>query len=194
MMHKLLHLKFLSLALLTSSALALTIPQGTGLVSPSDEPNTTSDLNGTSSNLNGTIGADPKKFECTRKGSTTTMGPSNADCASALRAMPLNPNVGTFYSVGAGNFQLPYFETYKTCTVLISMRSRYDRVQSSWLAVHLAALELNAACEATRSKTGWESLLKATTSVDDLGSMQIFLQPSSYRLDGNDGTNATATA
>ena len=194
-MHTLLHLKFLSLALLASSALALTLPpQGPNLVSPSDDLHTYSNLDGTNSNLNGTVGADPKKFECIRKGSSTTTGPSNADCAAALRAVPLNPNVGTFYSVGSGNFQLPHFETYKGCTVLISMKSRYDRVQSSWLAVHLAALELNAACEATRAKTGYESLLKAITSVDDLGSMQILLQPSSYRLDGTDGTNGTATA
>ena len=186
-MHALLHLKFLSLALLTSSALALTIPQGTNLVSPTDSIHTTS-------NLNETVGADPKRFECIRKMSSTTMGPANADCAAALRAMPLNPNVGTFYSVGGGNFQLPHFETYKTCTVLVSMRGRYDKVQSSWLAVHVAALELNAACEAARQRTGYESLLKATTGVDDLGSMQIALQPSSYRLDGTDGTNATTTA
>ena len=186
-MHTLLHLKFLGLAFLTSSALALTVPQGTNLVSPSDNIHT-------NSNLNETVGADPKKFECIRKGSSTTTGPSNADCAAALRAVPLNPNIGTFYSVGAGNFQLPYFETYKGCTVLISMKGRYERVQSSWLAVHLAALELNAACDATRARTGYESLLKATTSVDDSGYMQILLQPSSYRLDGTDGTNVTATA
>ena len=189
-MHMLLHLKFLSLALLASSALALTVPQGTNLVNPSDSTHT-------NSNLNATVNADPKKFECIKKGSGTTTGPANADCAAALRAMPLNPNVGTFYSVGGGNFQLPYFETFKTCTVLVSMKSRYDRVQSSWLAVHVAALELNAACEAARQRTGYESLLKGITGVDDLGSLQISLQPSSYRLDGTDGTdgtNATATA
>ena len=190
-MHSLFHLKFLSLALLTSSALALTIPQGTNLISPTDSIHTTS-------NLNETVGVDPdKKFQCIRKGGSTTTGPTNADCAAALRAIPLNPNVGTFYSTGDGNFQLPHFETYKTCTVLVTMKSRYDKVQSSWLAVQVAALELNAACEATRQRTGYEALLKATTSVDDLGSMQILLQPSSYRLDGTDGTdgtNATATA
>lgn len=183
----LLHLKFLSLALLTSSALALTVPQGTNLVNPSDSSHTTS-------NLNETVGADPKKFQCLRRGSTTTTGPANTDCAAALRAMPLNPNIGTFYSNGGGNFQLPYFQTYKTCTVLVTLRSRYDKVQSSWLAVHVAALELNAACDATRQRTGYESLLKAITDVDDLGSMQVTLQPSYNRLDGTDGTNATATA
>ena len=186
-MHTLLHLKFLSLALLISSGFALTIPQGTNLISRTDSIHTTS-------NLNETVGVDPdKKFQCIKKGSGTTTGPANADCAAALRAIPLNPNVGTFYSAGGGNFQLPYFETYKTCTVLVSMRSRYDKVQSSWLAVQVAALELNAACEAARQRTGYDALLKATTSVDDLGAMQILLQPSSYRLDGTDGTNATAT-
>ena len=186
-MHPLFHLTFLSLALLISSALALTVPQGTNLVSPSDSIHT-------NSNLNETVGADPKKFVCLKKGASTTIGPANADCAAALRAVPLNPNVGTFYNVGAGDFQLPHFEKYGTCTVLITMKSRYDKVQSSWLAVHLAALELNAACEAARKRTGFEALLKATTYLDDLGSMQISLQPSSYRLDGTDGTNATATA
>ena len=193
-MHTLFHLKFLSLALLTSSALGLTVPQAPNLVSPTDSIHTNSDLSGTNSNLNGTVGADPKNFQCLKKGSTTTTGPTNADCAGALRALPLNPYVGTFYSDGAGNFQLPYFEKYGSCTVLVTLRNRNYKVQSSWLAVHLAALELNAACEATRQRTGYESFLKGTTSVDDLGSMQISLQPSSYRLDGTDGTNATATA
>lgn len=184
-MHTLFHLKFLSLALLISSALASTVPQGTNLVSPPDSFHT-------SSNLNGTVGADPKAFECVRKGpSTTTTTPGNADCAAALRALPLNPYVGVFYASGAGDFQLPYFETFKTCTVLITLRSRYDKVQTSWLAVHVAGMELNAACQDVRMRSGFEQLLRATTSVDELGSMQITLQPSSYRLDG---TNATATA
>ena len=185
-MHMLLHLKFLGLALLTSSTLALTIQQGTNLVNPTNSLHT-------NSNLNGTVAADPKAFVCVKKGTSTATTPKNADCAGALRALPLNPNVGVFYEISGGNFQLPYFTKFKTCTVLITLRSKNDKVQSSWLAVQVAAMELNAACEDARGRHGFDELLKANTYVDDLEAMKITLQPSSFG-DGYDETNATATA
>lgn len=164
-MQMLLHLRFLGLALFSSSALALTIAPDLTLTTPTS---TNGSLNGTSANA--------AAFVCSRRGPQTTLEPDFSDCAGVLRSLPLNPNVGTFWNSGAvGDFQLPYFETYRTCQVVIELVSRYDRVQSSWLAVQIAALELNSACQNVRTSPGLGS---AYTYVDDLKSMRITLKGS----------------
>ena len=175
-MHVLLHLNFLGLALFFSSALTMTIPQGTNLI------NLASGLNGTSNSA----------FVCNKRGTGWTIGPGFADCAGVLRSLPLNPNIGTFYNTGVGNFQLPYFETYKTCQVVIELRSKYDKVQSNWLAVQLAALELNTACQDVRAAPGLGS---AYTYVDDLETMKITLKAPTRGLgDGDEVTDANETS
>lgn len=162
-MHTLPHLKFLGLALFSSLALALTIPQGTTLINPASTLHTNSSLNATSNNA----------FVCTRRGPQSIMSPDFADCAGVLRSLPLNPYIGTFYNTGPGDFQLPYFETYKTCQVIIELSTAYDKVQSSWLAVQLAAVELNDACQNIRMSPG---LGNAYTYIDNLKKMKITLR------------------
>ena len=159
----LLHLKLLGLALFSSSAFTLTISQGTILTNPTSDLQTNSNLNATSKG----------GFTCSKRGGGYRISPGFADCAGVLRSLPLNPKIGTFYNSGHGDFQLPYFQTYKTCTVLVELRSTLDKVESTWLAVQLAALELNAACQDVRSTPGLEY---AYTYLDDLGAMKITLK------------------
>lgn len=181
-MHMILHLNLLGLALFSSSAFAMTISQSTTLINPASTLHTNSSLNGTSNSA----------FVCTRRSPQTRIEPGFADCAGVLRSLPLNPNIGTFYNSGAGDFQLPYFETYRTCQVVIELRSTYDKVQSSWLAVQLAALELNSACQDIRTAPG---LGTAYTYVDNLDSMKITLKgPGKMLGDGVDGTDATESS
>ncbi|CAF9939237.1 MAG: hypothetical protein ALECFALPRED_008047 [Alectoria fallacina] len=181
-MHMLLHPKLLGLAFFSSSAHAMTIPQGTTLINTASTPQTNSSLNETSNSA----------FVCIRRGSQTAIEPLFADCAGVLRSLPLNQNVGTFYNSGAGDFQLPYFQTYRTCQVIIELRSTYDRVQSSWLAVQLAALELNGACQDVRSAPG---LGIAYTYIDNLDAMKLSFRGAGRRLgDGDDGTDATESS
>ena len=141
----------------------LTIPQGTTLTNPTSDLQTSSSLNATSNS----------GFTCSKRGPQQRILPGFADCAGVLRFLPLDPKIGTFYNSGRGDFQLPYFETYKTCTVLVELRSTFDKVESSWLAVQLAALELNAACEDVRLAPG---LGYAYTYLDDLGALKITLK------------------
>lgn len=181
-MHMLLHPNLLGLAFFSSSALAMTIPQGTTLINTASTPHTNSSLNGTSNSA----------FVCTRRTFQTPVEPGFADCAGALRSLPLNQNVGTFYNSGRGDFQLPYFETYRTCQVLIELRSTYDKVQSSWLAVQLAALELNGACQDVRTAPG---LGNAYTYIDNLDTMKVSLRGAGRRFgDGGEGTDATESS
>lgn len=180
-MHTLLPLLSLSLALLSPPALALTVPGSLDLTNPTPPtttPPTTSGappLNGTtSSDLNGTA-SNANAFTCLKRTAQTTQEPDFADCAAALRSLPLNAAVGVFWNAGEplGDFQLPYFETYRSCQVVVSLRSAYDRVRSSWLAVAVAALELNAACQGVRAAPGLGS---AVTFVDGLQTMKIELK------------------
>ena len=169
---------FLGLALLCPSILALTLAQGTtSLVTPTT-PN---------SGLNVTAG--DKKFTCNRITSQTRAAPGFADCAGVLRQLPLNPTVGTFYNTGRGDFQLPHFVSYRTCTVIISLRRSVDKVQSSWLAVQVAAMQLNEACQDIRAMPG---LGYATTFIDDLDVMTVTLTGPQRALDGKNGTIETS--
>ncbi|CAF9918319.1 hypothetical protein IMSHALPRED_004276 [Imshaugia aleurites] len=177
-MRILLRLKTLGLALWSTSALAMTIPQGTTLSNPTNTLQTNSSLNTTSNSA----------FTCVKGGTQARAEPRFADCAGALRSLPLNPVIGTFYNSGHGDFQLPYFEPYKTCTVLVELRSTFDKVQSSWLAVQLAALELNAACEDVRMAPG---LRIAYTYLDALGAMKITLKGPGGQLGDGDASDAS---
>ncbi len=181
-MHISLHLNFLGIALFFSSALTLTIPQDPSLITPASTLHTNISLNGTSNGA----------FVCNKRGTQWHNGPSFADCAGVLRSLPLNPNIGTFYNTGVGNFQLPYFETYKSCQVVVQLRSGLDKVQSSWLAVQVAALELNTACQDVRAAPGLGS---AYTYVDNLEAMKITLTSPTRDLgDGDELTEANETS
>ena len=180
-MHLLPHLPFLGLALFSSSALAMTISQGTSLSTTGPV------LTGNTTTLNATSNGG---FVCSRRNPQTGTQPRFADCAGVLRFLSLDPTVGVFYNSGRGDFQLPYFKSYKTCTVVVELRSTYDKVQTSWLAVHQATMELNAACQDIRATPG---LGFAFTYMDDLQSMKITLQ--GPRLgNGDGGTDTTETA
>ena len=179
-MHMLSHLPFLSLALLSSSALAATIPQGTTLSTPTN-PATNRTLDATSN----------AAFVCNKQQPGTVVSPLSADCAGALLSLPLNPAIGDFYNTGRGDFQLPTFETYKSCQVLVEIRSRYDRLRSSWLAIHAAAAELNLACLTSSTAL----VPSAYTYLDELQTVKITLKGVRRQLgDGNSGANATATS
>lgn len=178
-MHMLLHLPFLGLALFSSSALAATIPQGISLTTPTNPLQSDTSLNATSKG----------NFVCSTNTASQRILPSFADCAGVLRSMPLDPSIGIFYNSGMGDFQLPYFTSHKTCTVIVELRSTFDKVRSSWLAVHAAALELNAACQDVRTAPG---LGLAYTYIDELSSMKITLKGPQRALGG--GENATETA
>ena len=74
--------------------------------------------------------------------------------------------------------------------VVLTMQSALDRVQSSWLAVQVAAMELNEACQDVRTAPGLGS---ASTFVDDLGAMRITLTtPQSELGVGGDGVIETS--
>lgn len=181
-MHVLLHLNLLALTLFSSSAFALAIPQGTTLTNPASTLHTNSSLNGTSNSA----------FVCTRRTPVQRVEPHFSDCAGVLRSLPQNPNIGTFYNSGSGDFQLPYFETYKTCQVVVELRSTFDKVQTSWLAVQLAALELNTACEDVRTSPG---LGNAYTYVDSMKTMKISYKGAGGRAgNGIDETDATESS
>ena len=76
--------------------------------------------------------------------------------------------------------------------VLFELRSPYDKVQSSWLAAHQAATELNTACEGTRQSPGLGS---AYTYLDDLkNSLRITLKDPGRTLGNGGDPNATETS
>lgn len=173
------HLSFLGLILFSSSALAATIPQDTTLTTPTNLA--------TNRTLNASSNA---AFVCNKQTAGKVTEPLYKDCGAALLALPMNPAIGTFYNTGGGDFQLPMFETYKSCQVLIELRSRYDKVRSSWLAIHAAATELSIAC-----LTSTDIVPSAYTFLDELQSAKITLKGVSRQLgDGNSGTDATATS
>lgn len=185
-MHIPLPLTLLSLAIFPPSALTMTISHNTAtlqLLNPASAlPSNSTLLNGTSN------GSNRPPFICNPQTPGMRILPKFADCAGVLRSLPLNPTIGIFYNSGAGNFQLPYFETYRTCTVLVELRSTYDRVRSSWLAVQVAALELNDACQDVRTATGLGS---ASTYIDSLEAMKVTLRgPVRQVGDGEGGGDA----
>lgn len=183
-MHMLLHLPFLGLALFSSSAPAMTIPQGaslttrqgTSLILP---PSDSSSFNATSNS----------GFACTRR-TTQKVLPRFADCAGALRFLPTDPTIASFYNAeGEGEIQLPMFESYKTCTIIVTLSPALSSVQSSWVAIHAAAMELNAACQDVRL-TG---LASGFTYVDSRDGIKVTMQGSRYGV-GDGPSNATETA
>ena len=178
-MHMLPHLRFLSLALLSSSALAATIPQSTTLTSL------------TNAAMSRTLDASSNAaFVCNKQTPGTAVQPLFGDCAGALLSLPLNPAIGIFYNTGPGDFQLPMFETYKSCQVVIELRSRYDKLRSSWLAIHAAATELSIGC-----LTSSGIVPSAYTYLDELQTVKITLKGAPRRLgDGNNGTDGAATS
>lgn len=70
-----------------------------------------------------------------------------ANCAGALRALDTDSEEGVFHNGGPGDgYQLPLFERYKDCEVLIETVAPGDDPVSSWAEIGLAATELNMAC------------------------------------------------
>ena len=158
-MHTLLHLPLLGLALILSSNIVMSMPQDMDLTIP---------VNATQFNAT----ADDR-FVCNKRGDSRSWQPQFADCAGALLSLPFNPSTGVFYNSGRGDFQLPYFKNYRTCQVLVELRSTFDKVTSSWLAVHMAATELNGVCQIQRQQPG---LANGYVYLDDLKSLKITLQ------------------
>lgn len=76
--------------------------------------------------------------------------------------------------------------------MLLELPRASDKVRSSWLAVQLAALELNTACEDVRAAPG---LGGAYTYVDNSNLMKITLKGAGAPVgDGDDGTDANETS
>lgn len=74
----------------------------------------------------------------------------------------------------------------------MELRSTYDKVRSSWLAVQVAALELNEACQDVRTGSGLGS---AYTYVDALEAMKITLRGPVRGLgDGEGGGGAVESS
>ena len=128
-MHIPLHLNLLSLALFSPSALTMTIPHDPAL----QILNPATTALPTNSTLNSTSPANANRlFTCAQQSPHRSTRPGFADCAGVLRSLPLNPSIGIFYNAGPGDFQLPYFNTYKSCQVLVELQNAYDKVRSSW--------------------------------------------------------------
>ncbi|KAL8715876.1 MAG: hypothetical protein Q9220_000543 [cf. Caloplaca sp. 1 TL-2023] len=73
--------------------------------------------------------------------------PDSQNCAGALRALPSRPQIANIHTGGVDDgFQLPTFERYKNCEVLIEGATANTNVESSWLEIGLAATQLNDAC------------------------------------------------
>ena len=190
-MYMLPHLPFVGLALFFSSALAATIPQGTTLTTPmepaANHNAATPIAPATNNTLNATSNAN---FVCGGNTRREFVRPDYQDCAGALLSLPFNAAVGIFYNTGAGNYQLPVFETYRSCQVLVEVRSRYARLQSSWLAVHAAATELNIRCLSDHAAVPY-----AYKWIDEEQTVKVTLKGPQRSLgDGNGGTDATATS
>ena len=74
----------------------------------------------------------------------------------------------------------------------MELRNPYDKVRSSWLAVQVAALELNEACQDVRTAPG---LGNAYTYVDTLRKMKITLRAPARQLgDGEGGGDAVGAS
>ena len=102
-------------------------------------------------------------------GFRTVVFPTTADCAAALRALPSSPDVGIFHTGGSSDgFQLPVFERYRKCEVLIEGSNG----RSSWLEIGLAAIELNMAC----LESGPASNTGGTTYVSPYNRIKITLR------------------
>lgn len=182
-MHMLLHLPFFGLALFSSLALAKTIPLGASLTTRQGTSLTTPP---TDSSFNATSNSG---FACTRRTNQRVL-PRFADCAGALRFLPTDPTIANFYNAeGQGDIQLPIFESYKTCTIIVTLSPALSRMQSSWVAIHAAATELNMACQDVRS-TG---LASGFTYVDIREGIKVTMQGSRFGV-GDGTSNATETA
>lgn len=87
-----------------------------------------------------------------------------------MRALPNLPDIGNFH-IGPGrdaNYQLPVFERYKDCEVLIELATPTTVSRTSWLAVGLAATQLNIACVNDK-----EASLGGKTAIGDARSNDI---------------------
>lgn len=73
--------------------------------------------------------------------------------------------------------------------MVVELQSPYDKVRSSWLAVQVAALELNEACQDVRTAPG---LGNAYTFVDALGKMKVTFRAPVRQLGG--GGDAVGTS
>ncbi|KAI4121695.1 MAG: hypothetical protein LQ338_006226 [Usnochroma carphineum] len=77
----------------------------------------------------------------------TAVFPHIENCASALRALPLDTENGVFHNGGPGDgFQLPVFERYRDCEVLVELKDPRADPVASWAEIGLAGMELNLAC------------------------------------------------
>ena len=102
----------------------------------------------TSTNGTGNLTTSNNRFECTENPPWRwTIFPHQRNCASAMRALPIVPDITTFHTGGHDDgYKLPTFERFKDCEVLIEGLGPMGVSRSSWLEVGLAATELNMAC------------------------------------------------
>ncbi|KAL8805388.1 MAG: hypothetical protein Q9182_001954 [Xanthomendoza sp. 2 TL-2023] len=76
-----------------------------------------------------------------------TVLPQQKNCAAAMRDLPDLPDIAEFHSQPGRDpaYQLPTFRRYKDCEVLIEL-SPGRTSRTSWLAIGLAATQLNLGC------------------------------------------------
>ncbi|KAL8836807.1 MAG: hypothetical protein Q9170_002768 [Blastenia crenularia] len=88
------------------------------------------------------------KFTCLpRPQGRDPVQPHLENCAGALRALESDAESAVFHNGPPGDgYQLPTFERYKDCEVLIETVNPGDDPVSSWAEIGLAAMELNMAC------------------------------------------------
>ncbi|KAL8681799.1 MAG: hypothetical protein Q9186_002114 [Xanthomendoza sp. 1 TL-2023] len=83
--------------------------------------------------------------------------PQQKNCVVAIRSLPDIPEIGEFHSQPGRDptFQLPTFQRYKDCEVLIELPPQRTS-KTSWLAIGLAATQLSLACvDPNNPVNGW---------------------------------------
>ncbi|KAL8724337.1 MAG: hypothetical protein Q9181_006871 [Wetmoreana brouardii] len=72
-----------------------------------------------------------------------------------MRAFPADSELAHFHNGGAGDgFQLPFFERYKDCEVLVLLKDTRSTSISSWAEIGLAAVQVGMACATTGNVAG----------------------------------------
>ena len=103
-----------------------------------------------------------------------------------MLALPSTPDIGHFHTIGRDDgFKLPVFERHRDCEILIEGPQNMVS-KSSWLAIGLAATELNMACLDNEARTAG-----GTTFTGEADRIKITLRGVAGRV-GNSSSQAVA--
>ncbi|KAL8707965.1 MAG: hypothetical protein Q9220_007108 [cf. Caloplaca sp. 1 TL-2023] len=85
----------------------------------------------------------------------TSISPTLGNCAAAMRGFPADSELAHFHNGGAGDgFQLPLFQRYKDCEVLVLLKDTSAQPIASWAEIGLAMVEVGMACANTGNVGG----------------------------------------